>query len=179
MEGLIEWGYGAIGAVQSVRSPVADLLAGALSFLGREEFYLLLVPLLYWVVDKRLATHFAVLYLLSVYVNSIAKEVAAQPRPSATRVTILDEAEGGGLPSGHAQMAATSWGFLAARRPVRWFRWAMAALVAGIGLSRIYLGAHFPHDVLAGWVLGGAILLVYLALAPRVAPWLAAQPLAL
>ena len=42
-----------------------------------------------------------------------------------------------------------------------------------IGLSRIYLGVHFPTDVFAGWAIGIVILGTYLALGKRIEEWLA------
>jgi hypothetical protein len=64
-----------------------------------------------------------------------------------------------GLPSGHAQSTAVFWGVLAPvfRRPWGLVLGILAPLI--IGLSRIYLGVHFPTDVLAGWLLGGLIVL--------------------
>jgi undecaprenyl-diphosphatase len=175
LDPLIEWGYGVILSLQALRTPFGDALFQMLTFLGVEEFYLVLVPFLYWMVDKRLATRLAVLFLLSAYLNSLLKDLFGQPRPSAERVVVLDDLETGGMPSGHAQNAVVSWLFLAAQRRENWIHWAMVALVLGISLSRIYLGAHFPHDVAAGWLVGAAILLLYYALALRVERWLAGQ----
>ncbi|MBA3532877.1 MAG: phosphatase PAP2 family protein, partial [Ardenticatenales bacterium] len=176
MEAWQEWGYAVIQAVQTYQTPAATLLFKALSFMGEEEFYLLFMPLLYWLADKRVALRFTILFLFSTYLNTFLKEVAAQPRPSAERVTVLlDDPGGGGIPSGHSQNAVVSWGFTAFQRPMPWFRWAMLTLILGISLSRIYLGVHFPHDVLGGWLVGGALLLAYVALAPSVTAWLERQ----
>jgi membrane-associated phospholipid phosphatase len=59
------------------------------------------------------------------------------------------------MPSGHAMMAFTGAVFLAAVVP-RW-RWALVALAVAISLSRVYLGVHYPSDVLVGAALGAAI----------------------
>jgi membrane-associated phospholipid phosphatase len=175
---LIEWGYAVIGLLQALRTPFGDALFQALSFLGEEEFYLLLVPVLYWMVDKRLATRFAILFLLSSYLNFLLKDVLNQPRPSPERVPVLDDLDTNGVPSGHAQNGIVTWLFLAAQRRETWIHWAMVALVLGIGLSRLYLGVHFPQDVAAGWLVGAAILLGYYNLAPRIERWLGQQTLA-
>ena len=67
------------------------------------------------------------------------------------------EGLGGGLPSGHAQNGLVVWGGLAAwaRRP--WV-WTLAVLIIVLlGLSRVYLGVHYPSDVAAGAALGMAV----------------------
>ena len=46
----------------------------------------------------------------------------------------------------------------------------LGALVALIGISRVWLGVHYPTDVIAGWAAGGVIVLAYAALTRRVSP---------
>jgi hypothetical protein len=74
----------------------------------------------------------------------------------------LADASGPGLPSGHTQGTVVVWGYLGTvvRRP--WF-WALAGvLMVLVPLSRIYLGVHFPTDVLGGYILGALILLAWM-----------------
>lgn len=67
-------------------------------------------------------------------------------------------------PSGHAGLAVAAWGALAVWLGERGPRaqWAGAGLAAGValvaGLGRIYLGVHWPSDVLGGYLLAGAWL---------------------
>ena len=76
------------------------------------------------------------------------------------------------FPSGHAALSAVTFFTLAAvltslqpkRRAKAFIVFVAAVIVAGIGISRVYLGVHWPSDVLAGWALGAAW-----ALAARVA----------
>ncbi|HHS96730.1 MAG TPA: phosphatase PAP2 family protein [Chloroflexi bacterium] len=144
------------------------------TFLGEEEFFLILLPLVYWCLDRRTGARLTVLFLFSAYLNAVAKVVAGQPRPFeyTDRVRPLAEAEGGGFPSGHTQSAVVVWGYLASQFRRTWL-WVVAALLmALIPLSRIYLGVHFPTDVLGGYVIGAVLLALYLWMEPQVESWL-------
>lgn len=178
MEFLFEWGYLFIQSLQSYRNPFFDLLFQLLTFTGNIEFYLIFLPTCYWMINKRLGTHFAVLFVTSTYINFYLKYTINQPRPSASRVTILSGTEQSiepGLPSGHAQNGMTLWGFFGKKWRKRWVQAIMAFLIVGGGISRLYLGAHFPHDVLVGWVVGLIILFLYFKLSPPIETWLSQQ----
>lgn len=179
MQSIWQWGLALIVAIQSVHGPVLDGIFRAISFLGEEEFYLLLFPALLWCVDVRLGFRLGLIFLVSVYVNSLVKELVAQPRPFDLDPSVkLIEAQGYGLPSGHAQAAVVIWGGVAAHARKGWV-WGAAIVLAGlIGFSRVYLGAHFPTDVLVGWAIGAALLLVWLGVYDRAAARITRWPLA-
>jgi undecaprenyl-diphosphatase len=70
------------------------------------------------------------------------------------------------------------WGYLASQLRRTWL-WVVAGiLMVLVPLSRLYLGVHFPHDLLGGYVLGLGLLLAYLWLEPRAEAWLVAKGLA-
>jgi len=162
---LLQWGLDLIVAIQQVHGPALHDIFRAITFMGGEGFYLLLLPLLLWCVDFGLGARLAVLFLLSSYLNTDLKDLFRQPRPFdlAPRVR-LSSAEGYGLPSGHAQSAVIVWGAIAAWARKAWFWVAAIGLMALIGFSRIYLGVHFPTDVLAGWAIGAVLLSLHLDL---------------
>lgn len=163
MEGLYSWGLQVIQALQQPPSLPLIYFFRAVTFLGEEPFYLLLLPLIYWCVDYRLGARLTIVFLLAVWLNVILKDLLAQPRPFDLLPEVkLAEAEGYGLPSGHAQLGVVVWGLIAWGRGQRATWWAAAVVVVLIGLSRVYLGVHFPTDVLGGWLVGGAILGLYL-----------------
>lgn len=150
------------------------------SFLGSEEFFLLLLPILYWSVDSRLGLRVGTIMLFSGGLNEILKLSFTGPRPYwySTQVHAYAAETSFGVPSGHAQIATTLWGQAAAviKRP-----WAWAAaiyLIVMIGLSRLFLAVHFPHDVLLGWGIGILILLAFMFGWDPVAKWAAKKPLA-
>jgi undecaprenyl-diphosphatase len=99
--------------------------------------------------------------------NPILKGIYLRPRPSV--VPALASAHSTSFPSGHSMAAAVVYltlGALLARTTKRWhlrvaYLSAALALTVLVGLSRIYLGVHYPSDVLAGWCAGALWALVW------------------
>lgn len=92
--------------------------------------------------------------------ETVLKVAVHRPRPELPH---LVSAGGYSFPSGHSFVSFVLYGYLAlllgrlAPRS-RWARVSLLLVAAGIGLSRVYLGVHYPTDVLGGWVLGAAWL---------------------
>ena len=143
------------------------------SFFGTEYFFLLLLPALYWCVEAGLGLRVAIILLLSTSVNDALKMAFHGPRPYWYNPQVIGYASetSFGVPSGHAQIAAGVWGMLAARIRKSW-AWVVAILVVlMIGISRLYLGVHFLHDVLLGWLIGALLLWLVLRFWKPVAAW--------
>jgi len=108
---------------------------------------------------RRLALLMGVSAALGEGASEMVKQLVHRPRP-ATAAAL--QTFGLSFPSGHAMMAAVAYltlGAVAARaeRTAARRRLLIAltlALVGLIGATRVYLGAHWPSDVLAGWTLG-------------------------
>ncbi|MEE9615435.1 MAG: phosphatase PAP2 family protein [Anaerolineae bacterium] len=173
MEAIWQWGLELIRTIQLVQGPTLDAIFKTITFLGEEEFFIMLLPLVFWCVDFAVGARLAFAYLLSVYVNTGLKYLFAHPRPFELDPAVkLHDAEGYGLPSGHSQSAVVVWGTITAGFRKTWL-WVVAiTLTVLIGFSRIYLGVHFPTDVLSGWAVGAVFLAAYLALEPRFTAWL-------
>jgi len=159
MEAIFQWGLDFIIITQQISTPLLDSFFRAITSLGDELFYLLLFSFLLWCVDFYLGIRVGIIFLLSVYVNTGVKEIFQQPRP----FDILPEikkayASGYGFPSGHAQSSLVVWGSIAYWKKQTWIRCLSVLLILLIGFSRIYLGVHFPTDILGGWLIGGLIL---------------------
>ena len=152
--------------LQSFRHPVLDILFKGLTFLGNEEFFLLFLPIAYWTWRKREMQRLTFLLLIAFAINALLKNAFGLPRPPETMHLV--HAEGFGLPSGHAQGAIVLWGYFALVTQKRWLRISLGMLIFGIALSRVYLGIHFPGDVLAGLTIGGAWLGAFYQYAPKV-----------
>jgi membrane-associated phospholipid phosphatase len=134
------------------------------TFLGSENFFLLILPLLYWSVDARLGLRIGFILISSSGINDLFKLAFAGPRPYwvSAQVTPFSAESSFGVPSGHAQNAVSVWGMMAGFIKKPW-AWVVAiALMILIGFSRLLLGVHFPHDVILGWLIGATILTIFL-----------------
>jgi len=149
------------------------------SFLGTQEFYILILPILYWCIDTRLGIRVGVIMLFSSGLNFILKIPFRSPRPYwvSPEVKPLWAEIDFGIPSGHSQQAVTVWGFMAGYLRKTW-AWAIAIfLMLMIGLSRVFLGAHFLLDVFTGWLFGALLLWLFLRYWDAVVAWVSRQSL--
>lgn len=127
------------------------------SIVGDEEFYVATVPLIYFLISKRVGIRLAIVLSLSTFVNYALKFFFNAPRPigvDGIRSLYTESAPSMSFPSGHAQGSATYWGYLATQVKKSWFFALAGVLVLCIMLSRLYLGVHWPIDVAAGLLFG-------------------------
>lgn len=160
-------------------SPALDGLTRALSFVGDEVFFSALVPFLYWCVDVSLGLRVIALLIGSTFLNGVVKLAAHAPRPFwvDARVKALSLESSYGLPSGHAQDATAIWPTIARALGGWWAMAGAAVVILAVSLSRLYLGVHFPQDVLAGWGIGAVLLVLYPFVQARAVAWFRARGL--
>lgn len=110
------------------------------------------------------ATLVVVAVAASVLTDSL-KHAFARPRPPMS--LRLVQAGGYAFPSGHSLQSAAVYGTLALLvasqlpKSRRWMAWLFGTGVAVlVGLSRVYLGVHWSTDVVAGWMVGAALVMV-------------------
>ena len=143
--------------IQSFANDFLDLLFIAFSFIGDEEFYMAIVPLIFLGVHKQVGIRLGMVLAFSTFANEAMKFFFASPRPigvEGIRNLYVESAPGYSFPSGHSQGSATFWIYLATQVKRGWFTVSAVVLVLMIMLSRMYLGVHWPIDVLGGLVFG-------------------------
>jgi len=178
MDTLIQMGINWIVAIQGLGAGLEAPMK-FFSFLGTENFFLLVLPLIYWCIDAGLGMRVGFMLITSSYINDIFKLLFAGPRPYwvSDKVVAYAGESSFGIPSGHAQNAVGVWGTIAPSVRKRW-AWSVAiALMFLIGFSRWYLGVHFPHDVIVGWLLGAILLWAFAKYWDVVGAWLKSKTL--
>jgi undecaprenyl-diphosphatase len=147
------------------------------------------VTLAFWFAGALAAVHrrnttlllAGVLVLLALDLNPALKELVERGRPTSDQLTIREPAPGWGFPSGHAMRAILVFGYAGITVSMlvqgpwsRFFSATCAVAIALIGFDRVYDGAHWPSDVLAGFAFGAVVLWLCLWLSSIVIRYLTA-----
>ena len=149
----------AVQAFHPIPLQYMDYLIRGLTELGSPLLWFFLVAFLYWKGKEKQSFHLMNLIVFSVLIVGAAKEFFQKPRPSVEqgfRVLVHERFGGFSFPSGHSTTIAAIFGFYLNHKK--------KLIVLGLGLatlivaySRVYLGAHFPSDVVVGIALGTLI----------------------
>ena len=153
-----------ISHIVALRSPFYTQFMKSITFIGNLIGYILIVPILtiFFILRKswRVSLEITVVLLLSSGLNIVLKNIIGRERPP--EIGRLVVAEFYSFPSGHAMSAITFYGFIVYLSIIlikkAWLKYGVILLcifmTALIGLSRIYLGVHYPSDILAGYMAG-------------------------
>lgn len=136
-----------------------DILFKILTSAGSEPAYILFASLIFWCFNKKTGIRAMYVIMFSAYVAIIAKNLLSMPRPPVYLHKVAEE--GFGFPSGHAQVSSGIWTYLGLRSKQKRIMIAGAAMVFLVSLSRIYLGVHYPGDVIGGIIFGMAVAFIF------------------
>ncbi len=173
-DGVLPGDVGAARAIQRLVLPEGRRLAEAINWIGQAwpgAVVLTLVAAAILAV-RRCATEAVVVAatLPLRLLNPLLKYLVDSPRPTADLVQILERADGSGFPSGHASSAILFYGALFAVAPKlsasAWLRRSVRAvaiaMILAASVARVAVGAHWPTDVLGGYLWGGFVLALLL-----------------
>lgn len=146
--------------LESLRTDFWVKLFEGITMLGEETILILIIAVLYFAFDKRLALRIGYITVTSMCVNGVVKNIVKRPRPfAAGEVTPAraHTATGYSFPSGHTQTISTWSTAFAMYFKKRWVRVLAAVGIVAVAFSRLFLGVHYPSDVIGGAVLGVSI----------------------
>lgn len=177
-------------ALQGVDLPALGGLFDFTNKLGDALFYiplLLLLAVAFAASRAWLEAFLLLLVLMPGALNSALKDLIGRPRPSADLPRVTEHESDFSFPSGHVVSITALFGLLFLLLPavVPWrpLRWLLQAgcllLVLAVGPARVYIGVHWPSDVLGGYLLALLFLLpaamLYRAIRPAKAAFEAAD----
>ena len=164
-----QWAYG-------LRNPVLNAFFITITYLGNWQTITAIGLILLLVRQTRrdIGLPFAAVSLSSTLVYKIVKSIFARPRPELS-VRIIEQG-GFSFPSGHSMNGLVCFGILIylIRRYCKNKKAAdiltvlLSVLIIAIGCSRVYVGVHFPTDILAGWSLGAVYLCISIIILEKV-----------
>ncbi|MDR0586516.1 MAG: phosphatase PAP2 family protein [Treponema sp.] len=169
--GPYQGGLDLIRAIQGFANPFLTFFMKLITNSVSEYVFFAVIMILFWLVNERKAFRLGLLVILSAWFSTVLKALFKQPRPFHLENSLgMIHERGYGLPSGHAQLILVFLVPLALwliKTPGKFRpRNALVAVAAAlivllVSFSRLYLGVHFPQDILAGWALGGLSLALF------------------
>ena len=152
-------------ALEKLRTPFFDAFLGALTELGNETVFMAAALILYWCFNKKWGYYMLWVGTFGTLINQFAKIICRVPRPWVRDpgFTIVENARaaatGYSFPSGHTAGIVSSCGCIARVSKKAWLRAVCIALIVLVAFSRMYLGVHYPTDVVFSLVVG--LILVF------------------
>ena len=149
-------------------SDFATPIAKIITQLGSSLFLIFLAIILFIAIkDRKIGICIWINLGVSALLNQILKHIVQRPRPTEFR--IINET-GYSFPSGHSMVSAAFYGFLIyliyKKVKNKYLKWTLIStlsiIVFLIGISRIYLGAHYFTDVIGGFSITAVYLVLYI-----------------
>ncbi|MBQ2712937.1 MAG: phosphatase PAP2 family protein [Clostridia bacterium] len=154
--------------LQQIQADWLDNIVLAITQLGGTIGTIGIIAVVYFCLNKRAGEFLLFNFSVSVMVNNVAKDIVQRPRPvgqegiysnpaAVEDITMADGRLSTSFPSGHSQgISSIASGIsINYRRP--WLTALCVTVALLVGYSRIYLGVHYPSDVLVGLLLGAGI----------------------
>ncbi len=173
----MEWEASVIEWLQSTQGDFGTAISKAFSVVGGETVSILILLIILFCYSKEAGKRCAMTILAASVWFPMIKNVVRRSRPyidyedridwkilpeeGSTAEQAMDlTVQGYSFPSGHSAMAVAMYGSAALEIRKKWVRIIAFVLPLLIGISRFAVGVHYPTDVLAGWALGLAAIVI-------------------
>lgn len=149
---------------QSMRNPILNAFFLILTISTEVPVVVLLTAIMYWCINKKYGQKLLFALIPNIVINTGIKELVKEPRPigaKGLKSLRTETATGYSFPSGHTQTATTFWTSLILIFKQKWIYILGSIMILGVGLSRLYLGVHWPVDVVGGWIFGIVFTVIF------------------
>jgi membrane-associated phospholipid phosphatase len=166
--------------IQEHQNPILDTVMKAISYPGYmpcAPIMVIVTALVFFILKFKREALFVLLTLSSAIISSVIKLIINRPRPAEPLVRVIVRTTQQSFPSGHVLFYVMFFGFVTllmfeVKNISKYIKWSVVMicmfLLFSISYSRVYLGAHWFTDVIAGFLLGliGLYILAILYLKP-------------
>ena len=151
--------------ISNFATPIAKFIT---NFGGAIFLIALTIVLLVLIKNKKIGISIFSNLVIVTILNQLLKAILQRPRPTEYRIV---EETGYSFPSGHSMVSMAFYGYLiyliykyVKNKYIKWISIVLLSiLVCSIGISRIYLGVHYTSDVLGGFLISMAYLVIYIS----------------
>lgn len=153
--------------LQSIRSELLTSIFTFFTICTEVPVITILTAILYWCINKKAGQRILFALGSSLYINAGVKNFVKMQRPIGVKgleSLRVETATGYSFPSGHTQTATTFWTSMMYIFRKTWIYIVGILMILGAGISRLYLGVHWPMDVIVGWGFGIILSILFVKL---------------
>lgn len=148
---------------------------GLFSLLGSEIFLILLIPLIFWCINKSIGKRILIVTLLSAYVGVLLQNLWLKPRPFNRYIEGKDEiinrlsiGDSYGFPSAYMMIITSLWIYIATISKKVSTQLLCYLAVIFVAISRMVSGVNFIHSIVMGILIAVLVLLLFKVLEPKI-----------
>lgn len=153
--------------LQSIRNELLTSIFTFFTVCTEVPVITVLTAILYWCINKKAGQRTLFALCGSLNINAGVKNFVKMARPIGTQgleSLRVETAAGYSFPSGHTQTATTFWTSMMYLFRKTWIFVVGILMILGAGISRLYLGVHWPIDVIVGWGFGIILSIFFIKL---------------